>query len=150
MEQLKLQTKFFGEIAYTDDDACVFTFEKGLPGFEELKKFIWLPFENSLFSCLQSIDEKNVAFFTISPFKLISDYEFDIDDAVVDELKITKAEEVLTLAILTIPEGKPEKTTANLQAPLVINIESRLGTQVVSPTIMYPIKYPVQQKKAQK
>jgi flagellar assembly factor FliW len=51
--------------------------------------------------------------------------------------------DIKVLVILTIPPGRPRDLTANLMAPLVINLRTRLGHQVVVDKAGYSTKHPV-------
>jgi flagellar assembly factor FliW len=35
------------------------------------------------------------------------------------------------MAVVTIPSGKPDQATANLRAPLVVNLRTRKGKQLI-------------------
>jgi flagellar assembly factor FliW len=60
-----LQTKHFGEIEI--DNKEIITFEDGLPGFEDLNKFVLLgQDEESPFGWLQSIDQPDYAFVLVT------------------------------------------------------------------------------------
>lgn len=139
------ETKFFGRMGYNEDE--VWTFPKGLPGFEEYHRFVWLRFEDTIFSCLQSLDDQSVAFITMSPFEVVRDYVFDLDDEIVRKLQLELDEDALTLVILTIPSEKPEDATANLQAPVVVNWKRGLGMQVILNDGLFPLKFPIWQEK---
>ena len=54
---MKLKTRFFGEIEI--DEKKVIDFEEGLPGFENLRKFLFMTDENedAPFCWLQSIED---------------------------------------------------------------------------------------------
>jgi flagellar assembly factor FliW len=83
--------------------------------------------ERQPFYWLQSIDVEQVAFVIISPFLFRPDYELDIDDDLLKEIDITSPEKALIFTIVTIPDNGP--MTANLQGPLIINRDTRLGKQ---------------------
>jgi flagellar assembly factor FliW len=106
-------------------------FERGLPGFEDLKHFtISRPFEEYPFFYLQSNDEEVVAFLTINPFEITKEYEFEISDAVQETLEITDLADVAVINIVNASNGLNE-ATVNLQAPVIINIKNQKGMQVV-------------------
>ena len=71
-----IQTRYFGEIDV--DDEKVITFEDGLIGFENLKKFTLIYNNESETSktvtWLQSLDEPMVAFPALSPCYVMTDY----------------------------------------------------------------------------
>lgn len=141
---MKLTTKYHGVKEYKDED--VITFKKGLPGFEELKKYIIFPAEeNELFNILHSIENEELGLIVISPFELIKDYEFKLSDEKINELKITSPEEIMVINTVTL-SSKLENITTNLKAPIIININERLGEQIILDNEKYKIKHPLLKK----
>lgn len=136
---MKVLTRDFGEIEA--DQKNIIKFKNGLPGFEELKKFVIIPLsDDSPFMVVQSLDEVEVAFTVIEPGNFMSDYKFEISDNIEKELEISSIEDVLVLNIITLQE-KLKESTVNLSAPLVININKNLGRQVILDDKRYELKY---------
>ncbi|AEB75776.1 flagellar assembly protein FliW [Clostridium botulinum] len=136
---MKLETKCHGIVEYKEED--VIEFKKGIPGFDELKKFINFPIEdNEVFSVLHSIENSEIGFVVTSPFSVVKDYEIDIDNSVIERLNIEKEKDVLVLNTVTL-HSKLENITVNLCAPIVINIKTKLGEQIILNNGKYPIKY---------
>jgi flagellar assembly factor FliW len=135
---MELVTKQHGVKTYSDEDIIVF--KKGLPGFKELKSFIIFPLEgNEVFSVLHSIENIEIGLVLVSPFAVLSDYEFKIPDAFIQELKIAVPEEVLVLTTVTL-NSNIEDVTTNLKAPMIINIKEKLGEQLILDNDKYKIK----------
>jgi len=138
---MELVTKYHGTRTYSDEDVIVF--KKGLPGFKELKNFIIFPLEsNEVFSILHSIEATEVGLIMVSPFTVLSDYEFKIPDNYINELEIVKPEEVLVLTTVTL-NSNIENMTTNLKAPIIINIKEKLGEQLILDNDKYNIKEPL-------
>ena len=138
---MELVTKYHGTRTYSDEDVIVF--KKGLPGFKELKNFIIFPLEsNEVFSILHSIEATEVGLIMVSPFTVLSDYEFKIPDNYINELEILKPEEVLVLTTVTL-NSNIENMTTNLKAPIIINIKEKLGEQLILDNDKYNIKEPL-------
>jgi flagellar assembly factor FliW len=123
-----LHTKFEEVIEIQKKD--VLYFEQGIPGFEEEKEFVLLPMEGTPFSTLQSISTKDLAFFTTNPFLFFQKYDFELSKSYQDQLRIKNESDVLVQVILTINEPL-EESTANLQAPIVINAKDNLAKQII-------------------
>lgn len=139
-----IQTKYHGEIEINKED--IVYFEKGIPGFLEEHEFVILPLsENQSFSVLQSVTTHYAAFVVTSPFDFFKDYHFQLDDSVVEELELESENDVYILSILTIASPF-EKTTANLQAPIIINTSNRKAKQVILNDGNYKIKHPIFKK----
>ncbi|MEK5390050.1 flagellar assembly protein FliW [Margalitia sp. FSL K6-0131] len=138
---MKLQTKYHGEIVIKKDD--ILTFTNGLPGFPDEREFILLPLnENQLFSILQSLQTKEVAFVLTSPFEFFSEYEIQLDSQTLEQLDIKNDKDVSVMVILTVHDPF-NKTTANLQAPIVTNIKNRQSKQLILNDSRYKTKHPI-------
>lgn len=137
---MKLNTRHFDEIDV--DIEKIIIFPNGLLGFEDCNRFIILkdPEEDTPFNWLQSIDNPDLAFVIMNPFVFKKDYEFNIPDSVVKELKIRDEIDVTIYTILVVPEDI-NKMTANLIGPLVININAKLGKQIILNDDRYTTKH---------
>ncbi|MDP4176924.1 MAG: flagellar assembly protein FliW [Bacillota bacterium] len=138
---MKFNTKYHGEIDYKEED--IITFKKGMPGFENLKKFILFDIEeNEVFKILHSIEDENIGFIVVSPFYVMKDYEFDLDDEKLKSLNVKTPDNVTVYNTVTL-NSKPEDITANLRAPIIINNIEHLGEQIILDKDEYKIKYPL-------
>jgi len=125
---VKVLTKAYGMIEVNERQKI--TFPSGLFGFESLKDYVLLDAEQQPFYWLQSLDKENIAFILIDPFIFRPDYEMDINNEDLLPIGITESEKAVIFSIVTIPPDKGPMT-ANLQGPLVVNRDSRLGIQAV-------------------
>ena len=125
---MKVATKAYGLIDVNEGQRI--SFPQGLLGFESLKEFVLLDAERQPFYWLQSMDVEQVAFVLINPFLFRPDYEMNIDNEELLPIGITDPEKALIFSIVTIlSDGSP--MTANLQGPLVINRDNRVGIQAI-------------------
>jgi flagellar assembly factor FliW len=139
-----IKTKYHNEIEVNKED--IIHFEKGIPGFIDEKEFIILPIsEDQAFSVMQSISTEYLAFLVVNPFHFFPEYDFQIEDLVVEELGFQSKKEVQVFSILTAVEPF-ENTTANLQAPVVINTTNQKAKQVILNDGQYKTKHPIFQK----
>jgi flagellar assembly factor FliW len=126
---MKLATKYHGEVEIHDNE--IITFEKGIPGFEEEKNFAIIPYDNkSPFYILQSTRNEELAFITVDIFTFHSDYYYDLSKNDIEELQVSDPADVITLGIVTVKE-ELNNSTVNLYAPLVINLNKKLGKQII-------------------
>ncbi|WP_227394290.1 flagellar assembly protein FliW [Jeotgalibacillus aurantiacus] len=126
---MKLSTKYHGTIDIEENE--IWHFEQGIPGFEGEKQFVILSFEeNSVFYVLQSVNNEALAFIVTDPFSFYKEYEIKLDDAVTHALQLEKPEQSMVYVILTVRDPFKE-TTANLQAPLVLNTTNRKAKQII-------------------
>lgn len=137
-----IETKLLGEVDIQESE--IITFEQGLPGFTEYKKFALIGLDADLpIAMLQSVEEVDINFVVAFPFAFNKEYAFDISEEDKEELQITDESEVLTYTIVTLKETFIE-STLNLLAPVVININKKLGKQIVlSDSDRYPLQYPI-------
>jgi flagellar assembly factor FliW len=135
---MKLRTKYHGEIEINEKD--IFHFEYGIPGFLDEKKFVLLQLEDTPFVILQSVKTPGLGFAMINPFLYFKDYDFELDEQTVEQLQLTSEKEVAVYVILTVAD-QFEQTTANLQAPIVLNYEKKLGKQVIITNTSYKTKH---------
>lgn len=138
---MKIETKYHGTVDYEEKD--IITFKNGLPGFEEFHKFIMFPIEdNPYFKILQAIKSPEIGLVTVNPFDFIEEYEVDLSEDLQVVLQVEKPEEVMILNTVTL-SSQVSKITTNLKAPIVININKRLGEQIILDNEKYSIKHPL-------
>ncbi len=135
-----LNTKHFGEIELKEEG--ILLFEEGLPGFDQIKKFIIIDSmeEDSPFKWLQSIDEPQLAFAVVNPFIFKEDYDFILSDDTVDKLGILQESDVAVYSIIVVPKDL-EKISMNLKAPIVVNTENRKAAQIILDTDKYTVRH---------
>ncbi|MGG2954686.1 flagellar assembly protein FliW [Geobacillus stearothermophilus] len=135
---MNIDTKYHGTVAVKGED--IIRFPHGLPGFADEKRFVILPFADTPFVILQSTETPVLGFVLIEPFSYFPTYEIDLDDKTLEQLQITGEQDVALYVILTVAEPFDD-TTANLQAPIVINVNKRLGKQVILTNTNYKTKH---------
>ncbi|HJV17132.1 MAG TPA: flagellar assembly protein FliW [Bacillales bacterium] len=139
-----IKTKYHNEIEINKAD--IIHFEKGIPGFLEEKEFIILPLsDDQTFLVMQSISTEYLTFLVVSPFHFFPEYDFQLEDLVVEELGLQSEKEIQVFSILTA-EDPFENTTANLQAPIIINTTNQKAKQVILNDGQYKTKHPIFQK----
>ncbi|MBP0726741.1 flagellar assembly protein FliW [Bacillus sp. RG28] len=138
---MKIQTKYHGEVVIQQED--LLTFPKGIPAFEDENEFTILPFQEGIpFSILQSTKTPNLAFVIGEVFLLFPTYEIELPQNAIDELQLQEAKDAIVYCIITIKENFYQ-STANLQAPLIINSVKKIGKQVVLNHPTYKTKHDI-------
>ena len=137
-----IQTKFLGEVEIKESD--ILTFEQGLLGLPNSKKFVLLALDSDLpLALLQSTEQQEIGFVIAYPFAFKNDYAFDLSEEDKEQLQLDKEEEILVYSIVTLKETFQE-STLNLLAPLIINVQAKLAKQVVlQDNIEHPLRYPI-------
>ncbi|MCW7073700.1 MAG: flagellar assembly protein FliW [Deltaproteobacteria bacterium] len=142
---MRLSTTRFGDIDI--DESRAIMMKAGILGFEHLKRYVLLvQDEEILFWWFQSVDDGSVAFVVINPFVIKPDYKPIIQDNDVELLEIESPEDVILMSIVTI-RSDPFRVTANLRAPIVINLKKRLAKQIILDKPDYPIQYSMMDNK---
>ncbi|SDG17120.1 flagellar assembly protein FliW [Desulfosporosinus hippei] len=136
---MKIKSTRFGELEVAEKQ--LFKFPQGIPGFPEEKNFAFIPLEEeSPFSYLQSTTEVNLTFLLVNPFAFFQDYEFILEDEVAKELDLSQSNPPQVFLIASVKE-KLEDMTANLLAPVVMNILNCTGKQIILDKPEYSIKH---------
>ncbi|MDK2800252.1 MAG: flagellar assembly factor FliW [Clostridiales bacterium] len=137
---MQLNTRHFGLIEI--DENKIIDFPEGIPGFQDIKKFVILSSDDkgSPFQWLQAVDNPDLAFVVIDPRFFRPEYVVDVNDAEIEILNIQDPTNVLIYAIVVVPEDI-SKMTANLKAPVLINTENNRGKQIVMDKDDYKVKH---------
>ncbi|MCL2386789.1 MAG: flagellar assembly protein FliW [Defluviitaleaceae bacterium] len=136
----KFNTKHFGEINY--DPERVIHFPEGIPGFPESKNYLLMS-ENEdedMFFWLQSVDDGDVAFTLMDVYKVLLDYDPQVEEDDIFELGKIENTPLLIYNIVVIPDYT-RNMRVNLRAPVVINLGTGLGKQVICNNEDYPIRF---------
>lgn len=139
---MKITTTLFGDIQI--DQQKVINFEDGIPAFPEAKQFVLIhdeESENSIFSWLQSTTDPNMMFVIADISLVIPDYAPRLNESELNALG--DDDEHFILYTIANVESDLSQTTVNLKAPIVINIETKKGKQLVSDNDEYPIRYKI-------
>ncbi|MHB1183662.1 MAG: flagellar assembly protein FliW [Desulfobulbia bacterium] len=139
---LTVSSSRFGEIKADPDK--IITMTSPFLGFPDSKRFMLIPHgENTPFMWLQSLDDPQLAFVVIPALILVPDYNPALPAQARQELKAEEDDELNILLLLTIPHNNPQKMTANLLGPLMINPEQRLAKQIILDPNKWDPRWPV-------
>jgi flagellar assembly factor FliW len=129
---LKIDTTRFGPLTIGEEKIITMPF--GMLGFPEEKRYVILHHrEDSPFFWYQSVDDPALAFVITSPFLFKPDYSVRLEDTVEQMSWIQDKEgDALELyVVVNIPKSSPDKMTANLIGPILINNRTRQAIQMV-------------------
>lgn len=118
-------------------------FPRGLIGLEDKREFALLNVkdDDSPFLLLQCVTDPGLGLLVADPYAFLEDYDVRLDKLDRKTLKIENIKQLAILVTVTIPQNKPEDTTLNLQGPIVINHEARIGLQVPQTDVNHPTHY---------
>jgi flagellar assembly factor FliW len=141
-----VQTRFFGELEYQSE--ALFRFPSGLPGFEDHRTFVFLKkpgLEPLMF--LQSLDSRNLCFILLPVRAIDEDFQLELTQEEVREIGLLAertpiiGEDILCAALICSGEG--DGPTANLMAPVVVNLHNNIGMQVIHAQTPYSHRHPL-------
>ncbi len=130
----EMDTKYFGRLTYTDED-CL-EFPNGLPAFEQERRF--LPIERPdmpSLAFLQSAREPSLCFLAVPVEAIDSSYEIAASADDLASIGLPAGEqprigvEAAVWVLLSVYENG--SATANLLAPVIINLSNRHAVQAV-------------------
>jgi flagellar assembly factor FliW len=129
-----VQTKYFGNLPYLE--ASVFNFPHGLPAFEEEKAFVLIEAPDTApLVFLQSMARSNLCFLAFPVLVVEREYQLAIAPEDLEELGLdlryqpALGTDVMVLALVSMQNGL--LATANLMAPVVLNVRTRRGLQAI-------------------
>jgi flagellar assembly factor FliW len=117
----------------------------GMLGFPDQRQYAIIQHkDNSPFFWYQSVENPALAFVITSPFFFQSDYDIDIDDVLKQmSWHEEKGNHLELYVVVNIPKGSPNKMTANLIGPILINSKTREAVQMVIPNSPYSHQFPL-------
>jgi flagellar assembly factor FliW len=140
------QTKHFGVVSY--DPEAVLRFPAGLPAFEQERDFIAIePPATAPVVFLQSLARPELCFVTLPILAVDPAYELSMCQEDIEALGLNVERqprigaEVACLAILSTPADRPP--TANLLAPVVVNLATRAAVQAIRVDSRYSHQQPL-------
>ena len=138
---MEILTSRFGKISFSSKE--VYYFSKGIYGFPQEKKYVFLKLkEFDPFLWLQSVEKSDLAILLIDPFIFLRDYKPEIPKKELEFIKVQDLKKAKIYVTVTL-SGKLRQSTLNLLSPLMINTEKRLGKQVVLKSGDYKIQHSI-------
>jgi flagellar assembly factor FliW len=133
---LVVQSSRFGEISVAADS--VIEFPNGMIGFPQHKKFVMFDHKPP-FAWLHSIEDPNLAFVVMDGSQFTENWEFKAPFSD-PQIGLERDGEFAILIVVTV-RADPKMTTANLKAPLFVNLANRKGAQVIHDDPKFPTRY---------
>jgi flagellar assembly factor FliW len=129
------------------DESDILTFPEGLPGFEGATRFaVREDADCAPLVALQSLDRVELRFLAVPVAAVELDYSLAVNEEDLRRLGLPTERqpvpsEVLCLALLCAPTNGP--STANLSAPVVVNLKTRVAVQAVRSDARYSPQHPL-------
>lgn len=147
-QEITVELPRFGACAYAQSE--VLEFPWGLPGFPALRN--WLPLNldtHPSFVWLQSLDDVSVALPSVDPWMVFENYDPKLPAYAFTSLEIREAADFATLCVVVVTPDAAEMTI-NLMAPIIVNLRSRKGRQIMLDGSSYSPREPMPRKSPSK
>ena len=124
---MQIKTTRFGDVEV--DEARIITFPKGILGFPKYKQYVLLEAgDDSYFWWLQSIELPELAFVVTDPSVFVPTYKVPLRPEQMAGLGIDQLD---SAQVFVIVNKREHMLTGNLQGPLVVHVDKRVGEQLV-------------------
>lgn len=135
-DTMVIQSSRFGE--FTVPTASIIEFSHGMIGFAEAKRYVLLDHKPP-FSWLHSVDNPHLAFVVVDGGEFGENYQVKapIGDPAID----LRPEDEFALLVVVTVRPDPSMTSANLKAPLFVNLRNRKGVQIVLDDQRYSTRF---------
>jgi flagellar assembly factor FliW len=125
---MHISTSHFGPVEIGVDD--ILLFPQGLVAFEDCRHWVLLAdSENASLAWLQSVTRPEVALPVVSPRRFSPEYQVHVSRGQLLPLEFSQFDQAFVLAVVSASDGD---LTLNLKAPLIVNLDRRLGRQVIT------------------
>jgi flagellar assembly factor FliW len=141
-----VETKYFGTLPCSEES--LFDFPEGLPGFEEEKSFVLIESPaGAPLVFLQSLARASLCFLAFPILVMDKNYQLTIASEDLQRLGLDArrqpalGSEAMVLALISMKDEF--LATANLMAPIVLNVKTRCGLQAIRHDSRYSHQHPV-------
>jgi flagellar assembly factor FliW len=125
-ETTVVKTSRFGD--FEIPQSSIMTLTGGLIGFPNFTRFVLLDY-NPPFSWLHSVENAELAFVVVNAAEFGENYLFPLPIGDRD-MDLSEKDEVAVLNLVSV-RPDPRQTTANLKAPIIVNLSNMKGKQIV-------------------
>jgi len=140
-DKMEIVSPKLGKIRYNEDDLITFT--SPLLGFAELNDYLIISNSDYFpFLWLQAVEDPSVCFILIEPEPFFKDYKPKVNKRELKVMGVSSLSELKMFCIVVIPDN-PQKATANLRAPVIVNFERKIAKQAVLEDETWDIRAPL-------
>ena len=138
-----VRSELLGEFDVNEDQ--VITFTRGIPGFPEGNQYALVATGRNGVFWLQSLDFTALSFLLIDPFLFFPGHYFlDLSAEDLARVGTTDPTELVVLSIVTLGAQPDQGPTANLRAPLLVNLRSRTAFQSIRADGDFGVREPLE------
>ena len=122
------------------DNDSVIHFEEGIIGVPRARRFLLLEQPGSPVRVLRCLDLEGLNLPVVDPRLADPSYEPKLGPRVTDALELREGDAALLLAVTSLEQSG---ATANLKAPVVVNVRQRRAAQIILDNPTYSLRTPV-------
>ena len=129
---MKIDIERLGLKNVSIDPETIFTFSKGLAGFESYTRFKLFHEEGkpSVF-WLGCLDEPKVMFPVVAPEQIDIEYQIELPDEDCELIGLVDVADAVVLVIVYRDAAQNGKIAANTRSPVILNLKTRQGMQKI-------------------
>ena len=125
---MHIETSHFGPLEIDVED--ILLFPHGVIAFEDCRHWVLIAdAENAALAWLQSVSRPEIALPVVSPRRFAPQYRIHVARGQLVPLEFSQFDQAYVLSVVSQSDGD---LTLNLKAPLIINLDRRLGRQVIT------------------
>jgi len=134
-----IETSRFGGIEV--DDQRFLNFPRGLLGFPDDREYALIQTgENSAFYWMQAVHRPELAFVVCDPRMFVPDYQISVKEEDLSQIGLA---DTGGSQVFVVVNKVDDMLTGNMQGPLVINVATRVGKQLVLSERKYSTRHPL-------
>lgn len=133
-----VQSSRFGPMEIAPES--IITFSKGLIGFPQASKFVMFDHKPP-FAWLHSTEDSSLAFVVMDGSQFLAQFDLKAPHNE-PEMDLKEDDDYAILVVVTV-RADPTLTTANIKAPLFVNLRNRKGAQVIYDDANFPTRFPL-------
>lgn len=137
-EMLSFTSARFGDFQVPAE--TVIEIPAGIIGFPHATRYVMLEHKQP-FSWLHAVDDANLAFVVVDGFEF--GQQFDVKPPVGDKDTDFREDDEFAILIIVTVRSDPRLTTANLKAPVFVNMRNRKGVQIIIDDPRYTTRFPL-------
>lgn len=138
---MKVKTTRFGTIDVNEEQ--ILTLSEGMLGFSECSRYFLMDDEiGEPFMWMQSTDIPSLAFVVIDPAVILPSYHFSVKKEQIKALETNNVDDLQVYVIVTMAANILD-VTVNLQGPIVVNKNKRVGLQIVLNDPNFSTRHPL-------
>lgn len=135
---IQVHSDRFGEFVVPAEQ--ILSFPEGLIGFPDFTRFVVMDHRTpSLLRWLLCVDEPNLAFAIVDPSDFFQGYSVAGHEELAT-LGLSGTADLAVFSIVTVPSD-PAAMSANLMAPVVVNIRTRVAKQIILDESQYSTRH---------